>query len=608
MRPAVLLSILLVLPTVAAQVPYPALPNPSDVLDPPPPQEDCDVDGDAPSYETGAFRISAPVDCAGVMTQRDYQDTYVFFVHAGQWVDVRFDPDPQYPNMWGSVRGPLGEGGWIDVPSHGHWVSFLATTSGDVIVQVSWDSSRDMDFDYRIRAYASGETPDDPQNDCGTGAGASNAYSAATPVAVPLSCTGTLRGADAWDWYSFPVRLGQDIDVRLDVGWADHEVCLYGPNGGGAVACSTRPWAQDETISWTNASERGDWRVVVFRYDGDGDYGLSVDVHGEPDNEAPWAFSSCPDFVDANETFTCTIRAEDFDSAGVRFTVRWSGGDVEHYPPEGYHPVGEPLAITHQYALPGGYEWISVRATDEEGATSWSTGGSILVRGHDPVQDDCGTGVEAGDTFANATLILAPRVLCVGQFHVDEWADLQDWYAVDVQPNDTLRIRLEDVSYGVACLYTPEGEQDRCIDAWDEELAVPINATGTWRVRVSTWWDDDTYGLSVSTRETTAVTAPLLPSLSPAPSLTRATGLDGLDGDVLDLPASTTGERGMRVVTNGGYRAQFLDEAGEVVLEATGYGYDDDPWTPIPIEATRVLVETRSLFYPEETMAVTVFH
>lgn len=571
------------------------MPSLQDVLDPEPPQDDCDSGGDASDDEAQPTRLAGVPDCVGIMTQRDWSDAFVFHAEAGQWVEVSLTPDSTYPYMSACVQGPQGAGGCFQVNYPDIREAFEMPVAGDVRVSVSWGGGRDMQFDYRFRAWRSGETPDAPQDDCGLGRGASNWYATADHLATPAACAGTLAGEDAWDWYSFDALLGQDIEVWLDVGrWVDHEVCLYDP-WGALAGCGTLPAGHDDHVN-VSAHLRGSWLVVVYRYSGDGAYGLHVNVTGEPANEAPGASLSCPWLVEVGTPVTCTGSGRDFESSRLQYEVRWDGGAWE---PLGEFDAGETVTVSRVFDTPDEGVYAALRVTDEGGLAAVAVSWSYIHPAAGP-QDDCGAGVDAGSTRETA-VTLGASAICRGSLRASDFSDPVDVYAVDIPAGGGL-LRASDVSGELdgVCIRDAAGEDREC--GWTvAELAV---TEGRWYVVVDASYTDLNYTLGITTRSFEETGDALVPTVSGSVPMALSdlpVPVD-LDGFEVELPVVATGAEAIRVTGGTGwYHVRFYDTDGAFL--GSGGGYADTAWgesVRFPPGATRALVQREVPTWPDE--------
>lgn len=593
MRLVTLLVAIFVLPIAGAQAVL-------DVLDPEPRQDDCETGADASDEQAAPTRLSGPPDCVGIMTQRDTLDAFVFHAEAGQWVEVSLTPDGTYSDMSACVLGPEGSGDCFQVSYPDIREAFAMPVAGDVLVVLSWSGNDDIQFDYRFRAWRSGETPDAPQDDCGLGHGASNWYATADALAAPVDCVGTLAGEDSWDWYTIDALLGQQIDVSLDVAWwADHEICLYSPSGY-AAGCSTRPRGESEQISF-EADQRGAWWLVVYRYSGDATYHLRANVTGTPKNEAPTAYLDCPWLVEVNKPLRCIARLDDFDSNSLRVEARWQAGEA--FEDLGVYPLGS-LPIEHTYTTVAA-GWMQLRVTDPEGAVAVARA-EFFVHAPAPEHDDCGSGADAGDHPSDATALAAPVAWCMGRVHGQDLSDLYDYYAIEVPPEGGyLRAALESEASLDICAIDPAGADAGC--AWWDDFEQPVRG-GTWTIRVSsTWGEDAAYSLAITTRAFQARGDATLPTVGGVLPITLADAPVGpdLDGYFVDLPFVGSGIESLRVDGESSfYHVRFYDADGNQIGEGGTFTGEDfwDP-TPIPRGATRVLVQREATLVPSASDA-----
>ncbi|HLE97942.1 MAG TPA: hypothetical protein VI997_11270 [Candidatus Thermoplasmatota archaeon] len=97
---------------------------------------------------------------------------------------------------------------------------------------------------------------------------------AAILIGRPISCRGTLSGADPVDWYAVDGMGPFDVLV-VPNGRADFDVCVFGRNESGRneSRCSLSQGPMPERL---RAPEKGPWRVAVFAFSGSGEYMLTV--------------------------------------------------------------------------------------------------------------------------------------------------------------------------------------------------------------------------------------------------------------------------------------------------------------------------------------------
>ncbi|MFW6119888.1 MAG: hypothetical protein ACOC80_03175 [Petrotogales bacterium] len=122
-------------------------------------------------------------------------------------------------------------------------------------------------------------------------------------------------------------------------------------------------------------------------------------------------------------------------------------------------------------------------------------------------QNDAGTGDDAGDDFADATL-LSTEGTYYGYLDMD---DEEDWYKFNANDGQGIHfnLKVEDVSYQSdfdIYLYNPSGNLAHYETYYyDDELEYPADETGFWRVRIKIFpgytdipnpedWDYHTYG------------------------------------------------------------------------------------------------------------------
>lgn len=133
----------------------------------------------------------------------------------------------------------------------------------------------------------------------------------------------------------------------------------------------------------------------------------------------------------------------------------------------------------------------------QAGGASGATGSLRLSLGF--AQDDCGTGTEAGSSFAAATPLAEPA-FCSGQLLGN---DTQDWYRFDVGLGDTLTVQMApDFSSDYdLCLHDPSGGLVSCSSSGGPTAEAvtlgPATTAGPWRARINAVSGSGTYVLLV---------------------------------------------------------------------------------------------------------------
>lgn len=570
MRPVVYLIVLSLagLNVAAAQLP---------ILNPPP-QDDCGSGVDAGESYEDAVSIT-PGTCEARMTRQDGVDVFRFRAEAGQFVQIDLRPDPNHYAIEACFEDPSGtrcDPRLRTYAPDSRW--FIAATTGDWLVHFRPEFNPDgpSTYDYAFDLTVAGETAADPQNDCGTGGGAGNAYTHANLLQVPVDCEGAIRGADAWDWYVVPVTVDQHLTVTLDVpADVDLELCIFSPWG--EKTCSLGPQGEDERIERTSHVSGG-WWVQVYRYAGDGMYGLGVRVDGPPGNELPDKPDlRCPISASPGEAIECRVTLQD-DSAGVALHYSWDGvwGRV---PSTGFVAPGTEVALT--FIMPAGATVLKGFVEDSGGKLSAMDAVTIYVRPPKPAHEDCGLGGDAGDTAATATPLPGPRWRCAGQLF-RSFADPVDAYAIDVEAGQPVRIEVRNFSSTPSRLLGPAGEEIEFyfLHEWTPEKA------GRWTLVLGITVHNVSYELSVTTRETVTTHRQLAYAPGPIRPGDAHPALADLDGFLMDLPPGQEGN-GSLEVRDMSARVRFHDAEG---AQLGGEGSADHRPTQVPAGAVRARV------------------
>lgn len=166
---------------------------------------------------------------------------------------------------------------------------------------------------------------------------------------------------------------------------------------------------------------------------------------------------------------------------------------------------------------------------------------------------DCQGAGDAGDSFGAARSIEAPLVACAG--HLDATSK-EDWYSFEAVAGGRIAVDLALVggnTNAYACLWTPSGVRDAC--DWQRPFGAATPEGGTWRLQVKMEHAYDPvptveYELSVGTQSTTYQgrflvpheATRLFPSGGVNGELGPDSGLDGIDGSWISLPALAGGE------------------------------------------------------------------
>lgn len=365
------------------------------------------------------------------------------------------------------------------------------------------------------------------QNDCATGVDAGASHASATTMSVPVSnCNGFLAPPlDGEDWYKFPAVTGQTITsiVRITSPYtADFNLCLYKP-GGSLVACSSNGAGQDERLDFT-ADVNGDWRVRVISNEGKyvDTYNLSVFLEtaqndclmGDDAGDSVWDAmaitlpkSNCPGTLlsanneyDLNDYYKFPVTSGQTINASMTPNPS-SNYDICLYSPAGSQigsctsgGVGVTESLSHVATQSGDYR---LRVTRTSG-TDWYTMSVSTVQ----AQNDCGTGGDAGNSHAGASLITLPKSNCTGQ--LPDGSDTQDFYKFSITNGQTINASMTPSGAWDfdLCLYNPIGEVVDCSAASGnntDSINVVANSSGDWRLQVYVFNGSGGYTMSAST-------------------------------------------------------------------------------------------------------------
>ncbi len=130
-----------------------------------------------------------------------------------------------------------------------------------------------------------------PQNDANSGDDAGDNFSSALLISAGTH-QGSLYLDDINDWYQFSVTIGDRIDVSLtgDVG-TDFDIWLNDPIG--TSKASSAALTYPDAFSFV-ADSSGNWRVLVNKITGEGDYSLTITITSPSTSPTPTSPSPTP--------------------------------------------------------------------------------------------------------------------------------------------------------------------------------------------------------------------------------------------------------------------------------------------------------------------------
>ena len=229
-------------------------------------------------------------------------------------------------------------------------------------------------------------------------------------------------------------------------------------------------------------------------------------------NRAPLAgtLACAPNPLLAGEATTCALDVHD-DSLGVATTVAWGDGASTRVPASGFAAPGR-VVLSHVYASAGN-RTVSFSVADTGGLATTRTAG-VAVQ---PL-DDCGTGGDAGNTFATASWLPMPSTGCTGILRA---SDAYDFYAVHLGAGQTLDVSMtpNGASDYDLCLLDPSGAPQPCPfvggNGTETRTATATSGNaGTWRIRVWNYSGGGAYSLSAAVASSGDNAAPVMRSIT----------------------------------------------------------------------------------------------
>lgn len=363
----------------------------------------------------------------------------------------------------------------------------------------------------------------DTQYDCEYAGDAGDSFALARRATIPiLRCAAALRPGlgDASDWYSFSGESGQRVQVELEPNSAArYAVCLHRPTGASATCAAPAGAGAPRSLDHT-LTEKGEWRLAVTSEAGEGSYWLNLRAlwGGQNDcatgSDAPNTHASAVPRVMPISSCSASLPAGDFDdyykvglTAGQVLEVQAIPNGAADFAVCVFRPDDASFNTARCSAAPGKGVVEDVRVdvsqTGDWRILVWTVTGSgsytLTARaGAAPAPtNDCGTSTDAGSTFAGATAIRLPANCPAA---LSSTSDV-DWFSFPVSSGDVISLHV-DPFYGVrttSCLFKPNGAASSCIGPdGPESVRLVADASGSWRVRVTTDYYPGGYQLVVS--------------------------------------------------------------------------------------------------------------
>lgn len=483
----------------------------------PPMHDDCATGQDAGETSASALRITAPAACDGVAfgSYRDFADWFVLHVPAGQRVALTGASDAPYGGTL--CLGPASgqrctrQTGTISLVGY-------ALAAGD------WYVGLPNAYNAAYRFTVTVE-PIPPADDCGTGGDAGGDHAAAALVALPVACRGVLQdlAADGEDWFAFAAAEGQVLSARMTPD-AVTDLCLHRPDGT-LHECRTSSSLASHAL-FLPLDQTGDWRLQLKLRAPYGEYALTASLA----TPTPGAQDDCGTGTDAPDArqhalvlaapVAGCLGAADGASLDLEdwYAVDVAAGQPLHVlvaPEEGsnvdtclFAPgASAPTECrTTGGAFPEEFERVSgvdgswrIRVTHRSGPGAYAL--SLDLEG---VQDDCGSGRDAGADAATAVALATPTVRCEAAFPPLLF-DREDWYRLDV-PADATRITAQtsiQPVFGVElCLVAPGASTATACASSTASVATITHDVagmpGAWHVRLRLLGGAGTYHVSAA--------------------------------------------------------------------------------------------------------------
>lgn len=327
---------------------------------------------------------------------------------------------------------------------------------------------------------------------CGVGSTAS-----AWPLANGVTTLGEPYTTSFHCWYYIDVPADTaSLDVAMTgLNGQDMDIYVRQSSPTGTLRCSAASRASSEACSVSNPAA-GRYYIQVYNYAGTRNpftvtASLTAIIHDLTDTYP----TSYPSSVDAGQSYS------------ICWTVQGSG-TISH---TNIHYGTSSSLGSFTSTLTG------TAPKDSCATLTAPSSGTIYFQSHasgpnddlyssvytipvNAAQDDCGTGADAGNSFASATTITLPKNNCQGQITA---SDTQDWYKFNVASGSTISASMTPQSGADfdLCLYDPSGNSVACSTAGGsnpDSVSYTATASGNWVVQVYQWSGTGTYTLSVS--------------------------------------------------------------------------------------------------------------
>lgn len=453
--------------------------------------DDCGTGDDAPDAGAPAA-IPATTACAGAITADgiDVVDAYGFDVPAGHRVRAAVTFQGWFPFVDVCLESPttlLCERPYRDVTLFGD-----PTSAGAWTLKVSGNA---VAYALDLRT----EPMPDP-DDCASGLDAGSTPDDALVLTLPVACRASFEpgSGDALDWYAMDVAAGDLLQVEPRTG-ANAHACLLAPTGE-TLACSNgwypygmplRVQAPFEGRYHLRLESSRPWMFYDLVANVTPTGGAAQDDCGSGRDAGEHAAAATPLALDARCDATLLATSTDLSdwyavtlAAGDDIVVNlteprdlvlgeicvFAPGEAK---PRGCHDTGAPDRKRFELHADAGGQWL-VRVTRDT-ASDYSL---VLTRG--ALQDDCGSGRDAGATRAGA-VPLGAAAACLAAFP-PLLADHEDWYAVTATAGAAVVAQwvMQPLFTMEVCLHAPGGAQVAC--ARDGRVAATAQDAGTWHV------------------------------------------------------------------------------------------------------------------------------
>lgn len=305
--------------------------------------------------------------------------------------------------------------------------------------------------------------------------------------------------------YTTSFHCGYYMDVPADTASLDvamtslngHDMDIYVRQSSptGTLRCSAASGASSEACSVSNPSA-GRYYIQVYNYAGTRD---------------PFTITASRTMVVHDLTDTYPTSYPSSVEAGQSYSICWTvqgAGTISH----------TNIHYGTSSSLGSATSTLTGTAPKDSCATLTApSSGTVYFKSHasgpnddlysglytipvNAAQNDCGTGVDAGNSFAAATTVTLPKNNCQGQITA---SDAQDWYKFNVASGSTISTSMTPQSGADfdLCLYDPSGNSVGCSTAGGsnpDSVSHTATVSGNWVVQVYQYSGTGTYTLSVS--------------------------------------------------------------------------------------------------------------